>query len=72
MIACDPDGEWEWDDDLKQQSEWVERLIAEKNGETVGFLQIIDPLNEETHYWGDVPPKKRAIDIWIGEEGSFE
>jgi aminoglycoside 6'-N-acetyltransferase len=68
VIACDPDEDWEWEDDLKQHSQWVERLIAEKDGEPIGFLQIIDPLNEETHYWGDVPPNKRAIDIWIGEE----
>lgn len=68
VIACDPDEDWEWETDLNQTSEWVERLMAEKDGEPIGFLQIIDPLNEETHYWGDVEPNKRAIDIWIGEE----
>jgi aminoglycoside 6'-N-acetyltransferase len=34
----------------------------------IGMVQIIDPFEEETHYWGDVDRNKRAIDIWIGEE----
>ena len=29
-------------------------------------MQIIDPYLEPTHYWGDVSPNLRAIDIWIG------
>lgn len=32
------------------------------------MLQIIDPYEEETHYWGPIKKNKRAIDIWIGEE----
>ena len=35
------------------------------------FVQIIDPAEEETHYWGDVPAGLRAIDIWIGEKGDL-
>lgn len=31
-------------------------------------MQIIDPHNEVTHYWDDIEPNLRAIDIWIGEE----
>jgi len=31
-------------------------------------VQIIDPQEEETHYWGNIGPNKKAIDIWIGEE----
>jgi aminoglycoside 6'-N-acetyltransferase len=31
-------------------------------------VQIIDPREEETHYWGEVEAGLRAIDIWIGEE----
>ena len=30
-------------------------------------MQIIDPLLEDSHYWGEVPANLRAIDIWIGE-----
>ena len=32
-----------------------------------GCLQIIDPVEEETHYWGEVPANLRTIDIWIRE-----
>jgi aminoglycoside 6'-N-acetyltransferase len=32
----------------------------------VGFVQIIDPAEEESHYWGEVSNYLRAIDIWIG------
>jgi aminoglycoside 6'-N-acetyltransferase len=34
----------------------------------VGFVQIIDPAREESHYWGSVPGNLRAIDVWIGAE----
>jgi aminoglycoside 6'-N-acetyltransferase len=37
------------------------------DGRPVGFIQIIDPAEEESHYWGDATPNLRAIDIWIGE-----
>jgi len=30
-------------------------------------MQIIDPLLEDSHYWGEVEPNLRALDIWIGE-----
>ena len=47
---------------------WREQLIAEADGVPIGFVQIIDPAEEESHYWGDAPANLRAIDIWIGEE----
>lgn len=42
--------------------------MAEAEGRPIGFIQVIDPHEEETHYWGDVEPNLRAIDIRIGEE----
>jgi aminoglycoside 6'-N-acetyltransferase len=51
--------------------DWREHLIAEADGVPIGFMQIIDPLREDSHYWGDCPPGLRAIDIWIGEEASL-
>lgn len=47
-------------------------LIAEVAGpdrpwRPIGALQVIDPHREPTHYWGDIEPNLRAIDIWIGE-----
>ena len=43
-------------------------MIAELNGRPIGFIQIIDPEREESHYWGDAAANLRAIDIWIGSE----
>jgi aminoglycoside 6'-N-acetyltransferase len=68
VIDCDPDDDWNWEEELCRDPEWREQLIAELDGEPLGFLQIIDPHAEETHYWGEVGQDKRAIDIWIGEE----
>jgi len=66
-IESDPNDDWEWETELHRSPEWREFLIAELNGRPIGFIQIIDPQSEETHYWGDVGPGFRAIDIWIGE-----
>jgi aminoglycoside 6'-N-acetyltransferase len=71
VIDCDPDDVWNWEIELKQNPEWREQLIAELNGEPIGFIQIIDPFKEETNYWGNVEQNKRAIDIWIGEEDNL-
>ena len=68
VIDCDPDDDWNWEVELKRDPEWRQQLIAEIKGKPIGFLQIIDPFKEDTSYWGDVAPNKRAIDIWIGEE----
>jgi aminoglycoside 6'-N-acetyltransferase len=68
VIDCDPDDDWNWEIELNRDPEWRDQLIAMLNEEPIGFIQIIDPHNEETHYWGDVGESKRAIDIWIGEE----
>lgn len=60
--------EEDWAYELPREVSWREYLIAERAGVPIGFIQIINPAEEETHYWGDVGPKKRAIDIWIGEK----
>ncbi len=71
VIDCDPDDDWYWAIELNRHPEWREQFVAERNGEPIGFLQIIDPSTEETHYWGDVEQNKKAIDIWIGEEDNL-
>jgi len=68
VIASDPNDEWGWEVELGRTPTWREQLIAELDGRPIGFIQIIDPAREESHYWGDVPSDLRAIDIWIGEE----
>lgn len=67
VVACDPNDDWGWETELHRSPEWREQLIAELDGRPIGFMQIIDPALEDSHYWGDVPPNLRAIDIWIGE-----
>ena len=62
-----PEEYWAWEFELGREVDWREHLLAELDGRPVGFVQIIDPEREETHYWGDVPGGLRAIDIWIGE-----
>jgi aminoglycoside 6'-N-acetyltransferase len=61
------DGGWDWETEIAQDVSWREMLIAELGGSPIGFIQIIDPHEEETHYWGDCESGLRAIDIWIGE-----
>jgi aminoglycoside 6'-N-acetyltransferase len=68
VVDSDPKDDWNWEKELLNEPEWRRQLMAELNGRPVGFIQIIDPAKEETHYWGDVADNLRAIDIWIGEE----
>ena len=68
VIASNPNDKWDWEVELQQNFDWIEKLIAEIDNRPIGFIQIIDPALEETHYWGDVETNLRAIDIWIGEE----
>ncbi|MEG4805328.1 GNAT family N-acetyltransferase [Microcoleus sp. ARI1-B5] len=68
VIAADPNDDWGWEIELERTPEWREQLIAEIDSRAIGFIQIIDPALEDSHYWGDVPANLRAIDIWIGEE----
>ncbi len=56
-----------WPDELAAQNEHSRYLIAELNGRPIGAMQIIDPQLESTHYWGEIGPDLRALDIWIGE-----
>lgn len=63
-----PDDEWNWAIEVSRKLPWRELLIGDVDGRAVAFLQIIDPLLEETHYWGNTDANQRAVDIWIGEE----
>lgn len=55
-----------WAEEVARDAAWGETLIAEEDGRPVGVLQVIDPREEESHYWGDIEAGLRAIDIWIG------
>lgn len=68
VIASNPNDQWDWEPELQREVDWQEMYIAELDGRPIGFLQIIDPAREETHYWGEIEENCRAIDIWIGEK----
>jgi hypothetical protein len=64
----DPNDDWNWEVELQKDEPWREQLIAELDNRPIGFIQIIDPKTEETHYWGDVERKSsghRYLD-WFG------
>ena len=72
----DPDevkafGDTNWLDELGLVAPDYQYYIAELNHRPIGALQIIDPHTEPTHYWGDIEPNLRAIDIWIGDEADL-
>lgn len=71
VVASDPHDDWAWEVELKRSPDWREQLIAEADGRPIGFVQIIDPAREDSHYWGHVSPTLRAIDLWIGDEADL-
>ncbi len=60
------DDDFDWESEVPRDVPWRELLVAEEDGRPVGFLQLIDARDEETHYWGDIEAGIWAIDIWIG------
>lgn len=75
VVAADPNDDWGWEIELQRRPDWRELLIAElddgRGWRPLGFIQIIDPAREDSHYWGEVDADLRAIDIWIGEAGDL-
>jgi aminoglycoside 6'-N-acetyltransferase len=68
IIASKGVEDWGWETELARSPDWREQLVAEVDDMPIGFIQIIDPAREDSHYWGDCADGLRAIDIWIGEE----
>ena len=74
VIACSSDdpaatvafADTDWAAELAAQDEYSEYFVAELDGRPIGAMQICDPHLETTHYWGEIAPNLRAIDIWIG------
>ncbi len=71
IAATGSDDAADWVVELATEPAWRDYFIAEDDGRPVGIVQIIDPLLEESHYWGSIEPDLRAIDIWIGEEADL-
>lgn len=68
VVEAKSTDDWGWETELGRSPDWRELLIAEVDGRPIGFIQIIDPKREDSHYWGEIPDNLRAVDIWIGEE----
>ncbi len=71
VIESDPNDDWNWEVELARAPGWREQLIAEVDDVPIGFIQIIDPAQEDSHYWGECPDGLRAIDIWLGDEANL-
>lgn len=71
IAATGDDDAVDWAVDIAADPPWRQILIAEVDGRAVGVVQVIDPLLEDSHYWGDVAAGLRAVDIWIGEESDL-
>lgn len=60
----------DWREELADCSEVSFYTIAEafEDGawRPIGVMQVCDPHLEPTHYWGEIAPNLRAMDIWIG------
>lgn len=65
-VAFGEENDWNENLALHQPGIW-EYWIAEVDGRPIGAMQMIDPHLEPTHYWGEIEPNLRALDIWIGE-----
>ena len=57
----------DWPEELSEASPVSFHLIAEVDSRPIGVMQVCDPHLEPSHYWGDIEPGLRAMDIWIGE-----
>ena len=74
VIACctdDPDAtvafeDADWAQEIAAQDEHSHYFFAELDGRPIGAMQVCDPHLESTHYWGEIAPNLRALDIWIG------
>ena len=55
-----------WPDELALAASDNQYFIAELDGRAIGAMQVIAPHTESSHYWGDIEPNLRAVDIWIG------
>jgi aminoglycoside 6'-N-acetyltransferase len=56
----------DWPAEIATRSDVSCHYIAELDGRPIGGMQVIDPHEEPTQYWGDIEPNLRAVDIWLG------
>ena len=68
IIQSDPNSDWDWEVELHRYPGWREQLIFELESNPFALVQVIDPAEEDSHYWGNIGYGYRAVDIWIGEK----
>ena len=56
----------DWRAEIEARSDVSCLYIAELDGRPIGGMQVIDPHEEPTQYWGEIEPNLRALDIWLG------
>lgn len=75
-ITDDPDADTafedvDWAEDIRSSNATSFYLIGEIPADggwrSIGAMQIADPHLEPSHYWGEIAPNLRAVDIWIGD-----
>jgi aminoglycoside 6'-N-acetyltransferase len=66
VISSDPNSDWDYEDEIGRDLPGRAHLIAEADGEPVGFIEVTDPKSDESRYWGEMGGGCRALDIWIG------
>lgn len=79
VIVCttdDPDADSafdgiDWPHEISTSTPDTFYLVAEVEGRPIGAMQSIDPCAEPTHYWGEIEPGLRALDIWIGDRDAL-
>ena len=47
VTASNPHDDWGWETELKKSLDWRQSLIAEIDGDPIGFLEIIDPARDD-------------------------
>ena len=57
---------YDWPTELTREIRWRELLIIEEDGRPIGFIQLADAVDEESHHWGDVARGTWSLDVWIG------
>lgn len=73
VIACSSDAPEaevafgsDWADEVSNSAHELDYWMAEVEGQPVAVMAVCDPHTEPSHYWGEIEPGLRAIDIWIG------
>lgn len=57
----------DWEAYSFEQESWRKLLLIRYGHKPIGLLEIIDPHQDETHYWGIMPKGQRAINFYLAE-----